>query len=60
MEDVIDGKMVIGEQKDIQEVKNAYNAYEQIDKINPYSVDDLKKIHGIMTYLVEENTGKFN
>ena len=60
MEDVIDGKMVIGEQKDIQEVKNAYKAYEQIDKINPYSVDDLKKIHGIMTYLVEENTGKFN
>ena len=25
-----------GEQKDIQEVKNAYNAYEQIDKVNPY------------------------
>ena len=45
VEDVINGKMVIGEQKDIQEVKNAYEAYEQIDKVNPYSVDDLKKIH---------------
>ena len=32
----INGKPVIGEQKDIQEVKNAYEAYEQIDKINPY------------------------
>ena len=59
VEDVINGKMVIGEQKDIQEVKNAYKAYEQIDKVNPYSVDDLKEIHGIMTYLIEEDAGKF-
>ena len=36
--------MVIGEQKDIQEVKNAYKAYEEIDKVNPYSIDDLKMI----------------
>lgn len=59
VEDVINGKMVIGEQKDIQEVKNAYEAYEQIDKVNPYSVDDLKKIHGILTFLVEKDAGKF-
>ena len=26
--DVIDGRTVLGEQKEIQEVKNAYNAYE--------------------------------
>lgn len=44
VEDVINGKLVIGEQKDIQEVKNAYKAYENIRKINPYSVEDLKKI----------------
>lgn len=37
---VINGKAVIGEQKDIQEVKNAYKAYEGIDNINPYSVED--------------------
>ena len=59
VEDVINGKMVIGEQKDIQEVKNAYKAYEQIDKMNPYSVDDLKKIHGILTFLIEKDSGKF-
>lgn len=59
VEDVINGKMVIGEQKDIQEVKNAYEAYEQIDKVNPYSVEDLKKIHGILTFLVEKDAGKF-
>lgn len=27
-------------QKDIQKVKNAYKAYEEIDNINPYSVED--------------------
>ena len=59
VEDVINGKPVIGEQKDIQEVKNAYEAYEQIDKVNPYSVDDLKKIHGILTFLIEKDAGKF-
>ena len=59
VEDVINGKMVIGDQKDIQEVKNAYEAYEQIDKGNPYSVEDLKKIHGILTFLVEKDAGKF-
>ena len=59
VEDVINGKMVIGEQKDIQEVKNAYEAYKQIDKINPYSIEDLKKVHGILTFLIEKDAGKF-
>ena len=59
VEDVINGKPVIGEQKDIQEVKNAYIAYEQIDKVDPYSVEDLKKIHGILTFLIEKDAGKF-
>ena len=59
VEDVINGKLVIGEQKDIQEVKNAYKAYENIRKINPYSVEDLKKIHGILTFLIEKDAGKF-
>lgn len=52
VEDVINGNMVIGDQKDIQEVKNAYEAYEQIDKVNPYSVEDLNKIHGILTFWI--------
>lgn len=59
VEDVINGKMVIGEQKDIQEVKNAYKAYDELDKVNPYSIEDLKKLHGIMTYLIEEDAGRF-
>jgi len=59
VEDVINGKMVIGEQKDIQEVKNAYKAYEEIENVNPFSVEDLKKIQGILTFLIEEDSGKF-
>ena len=59
VKDVIDGKLVIGEQKDIQEVKNAYKAYEMLKDINPYSIDDLKKVHRVMTFLVEEVSGEF-
>lgn len=59
VEAVIKGKAVIGEQKDIQEVKNAYKVYEKIDNINPYSVEDLKKIHGILTFTIEDDIGEF-
>ena len=57
--DVINGKMVLGEQKEIQEVKNAYAAYEGVSEINPYSIKDLKKYHGIMTKYVVEESGDF-
>ena len=57
--DVIHGKVVLGEQKEIQEVKNAYAAYEHLSKIDPYSIRHLKQFHGIMAkYLVEE-AGEF-
>ena len=59
VEDVINGKMVIGDKQDIQEVKNAYEAYEKISKIDPYSIKDLKRIHGIMTFLTIERNGEF-
>ena len=57
--DVINGKLVIGEQKEIQEVKNAYAAYEKISEINPYSIKDLKRFHGIMTKYIVEESGDF-
>ena len=31
--DVINGKIVLGKQKEIQEVKNAFDAYERIKEI---------------------------
>ena len=51
--------MVIGDKQDIQKVKNAYETYKKISKINPYSIEDLKKIHGIMAFLTVERNGKF-
>lgn len=56
---VIDGKTVLGPQKEIQEVKNAYRAYEEIGVLDPYSVNDLKRVHGIMTYLTVDESGVF-
>lgn len=57
--DVINGKTVLGKQKEIQEVKNAYAAYERLSEIDPYDMRHLKQFHGIMTkYLVEES-GEF-
>ena len=56
---VISGKTVIGPQKEIQEVKNAYRAYEQIGRFDPYSLDDLKRLHGIMTHLTVQESGAF-
>ncbi len=57
--DIINGKTVLGEQKEIQEVKNAYAAYGHLSGIDPYNIRHLKQFHGIMTkYLVEES-GEF-
>lgn len=59
VKDIIDGKLVIGAQKEIREVKNAYKAYKLMNELDPYSINDLKKIHGIMTFLTVEESGTF-
>lgn len=56
--DIIDGKRVLGPPQDIREVQNAYEAYEIMTRLNPYSVRDLLKAHKIMTEgLVKEAGG---
>ena len=57
--DVINGKTVLGEQKEILEVKNAYACYEKLSEINPYDMNDLKFYHGIMTKYLETEAGEF-
>lgn len=57
--DVLAGHMVLGEQKEIQEVKNAYAAYEMLSDIDPLSLADLKMLHGIMTKYTVEESGVF-
>lgn len=57
--DVINGHLVLGNQKEIQEVKNAYAAYEKIETIDPTNIKDLREIHAIMTYRTVEDAGSF-
>lgn len=57
--DVINGKIVLGKQKEIQEVKNAFDAYERIKERDPYDIEELKKSHGIMTKYVVDISGEF-
>ena len=57
--DVINGKTVLGEQKEIQEVKNAYTAYAKLSEIDPYSIRDIKYFHGIMTKYIVDESGDF-
>lgn len=56
---VINGKRVIAPPKDIAEVKNAFEIYEMMDSLNPYSVDDLLKAHAVMTRGLTQESGYF-
>ncbi len=52
---IVNGKRVLGTPKEIQEVKNAFDAYEQLLSFDPYSVGDLLKAHRtLMNELVRE------
>ena len=56
---VLSGKRVLAPPKDIAEVKNAYEIYEMMDELDPYSMDDLLTAHGIMTRGLVEESGRF-
>ena len=57
--DVINGHLVLGDQKEIQEVKNAYAAYEKNLGNKSQKHVRSEKIHGIMTYRTVEESGVF-
>ena len=56
---VLDGKRVLAPPKDIAEVKNAYEIYDMMDSLDPYSVDALLDAHGVMTRGLVEEAGCF-
>ena len=56
---VLNGKHVLAPPKDIAEVKNAYEIYERLDELDPYSIDDLLIAHGIMTRGLVKESGMF-
>lgn len=57
--DVLDGKRVLAPPQDIREVKNAYEAYEELQKMNPYSIKDLLKAHKFMMNGLVSEAGTF-
>ena len=56
---ILNGKQVLAPPKDIAEAKNAYEIYERLDELDPYSVDDLLTAHGIMTRGLVDESGVF-
>ena len=56
---VLNGKTVIAPPKDIEEVKNAFEIYELLDTLNPYSVDDLLRAHSVMMRGLLDDAGEF-
>lgn len=56
---IIDGKRVLGSPNEIQEVKNAVQAYELLLKLNPYEEKDLLKAHSLMMQDLVSNNGKY-
>ena len=57
--DIIEDKKVLGDQKEIQEVKNAFKAYSMIKEFNPFNESDLLKAYSILTYLIQDDNGKY-
>ena len=57
--DLLEGKKVLATQKEIAEVKGAIDAYDQLNQLNPNSLDDLLKAHKLMMHNVIEEAGNF-
>ncbi|GHT00477.1 huntington interacting protein HYPE [Bacteroidia bacterium] len=57
--DIIEGKRVLGLPHEIQEVKNAYQAYEHLLEYDPFKVKDFLKAHQFMTSQLVKEAGHF-
>lgn len=56
---IIEGKRVLGAPNEIQEVKNAVQAYELLLQLNPYEEKDLLRAHKIMMADLVSLNGKY-
>jgi Fic family protein len=56
---VISGKRVLGQPREIQEVKNAFAAYEVMSSWKPTVVKDLLAAHRLMLQALDDHAGKF-
>ena len=57
--DIIDGKRVLGAPDEIQEVKNAIEAYRLMPELDAFKEKDLLKAHGLMMKDLVQNAGHY-
>ena len=57
--DIVDGKHVLGAPNEIQEVKNALQAYQLMSQLDAFKEKDLLKAHGLMMYGLMNNAGRY-
>jgi Fic family protein len=57
--DIINGKKIIGDAREIQEVKNTWAAYEKIGQYDPFSLDSLLHAHALMSNRLLKDSGTF-
>lgn len=56
---ILDGKPVVAPMNEILEVRNAIKAYELLDSLDPFSIEDLLKAHLAMQAGLIDDTGHF-
>ena len=57
--DVINGKHVLGAPNEIQEVKNALQAYQLMHDLDAFQEKDLLRAHGLMMVDLVDNAGQY-
>ena len=57
--DIIAGKTVVAPIREIQEVKNAVKTYNAYPTLDPFSVKDMLKAHGLMMEALADDAGHF-
>ena len=56
---ILEGKRVIGHPREIQEVRNAFAAYDGLDDWNPESTEDLLAAHRVLMEGLVDDAGQF-
>lgn len=59
VENIVNNKQVLGKRDEVQEVKNAIEAYNNISKYNYKSENDLLSVHQIMMKYFDEDNGGY-
>lgn len=59
VENISENKQIFGKKDEVQEVKNAIEAYNHINEYNYKSENDLLKLHGLMMKYFDEDNGNY-